>query len=176
MSIEFSCGQCQSILRVPKEHAGKLARCPQCDFIDTIPLATNIGNEPPLNREPNGQRPGDQSTAYPSTTTPTPRSSKPYDSPNASQKEAPRLAPHRGSIILVLGILSVVSNCCLIPGIFAWSMGSTDLSKIAAGKMDPNGEQLTRIGMILGIIATCIAFAGFLLGGLFAVLSSILAG
>ena len=176
MSIEFSCGQCQSILRVPQEHAGKQARCPQCDFINTIPLATNTANEPPGQGEPKGQRPENQSTAYLSKTPATPGPSNPYDPPNASQGTTQWVEPHRGSIILVLGILSVVSNCCFLPGIIAWSMGSTDLSKIAAGKMDPSGEQLTRIGMILGIIGTCIGIGGILLTGLFGILSGILAG
>ena len=38
--IEFNCSQCQSQLRVKEEHAGKSARCPSCQAINTIPAAS----------------------------------------------------------------------------------------------------------------------------------------
>lgn len=61
--------------------------------------------------------------------------------------------PHRGVLILVLGILAFVGPC---PGIFfaiaAWIMANRDLERMAAGAMDPGGEGLTRAGRILGII------------------------
>jgi hypothetical protein len=37
MAIEFSCPQCSRILRVSDEHAGKSARCPDCQTIMSIP-------------------------------------------------------------------------------------------------------------------------------------------
>lgn len=37
MSIEFSCPGCQKTLRVSDEHAGKQARCPQCQTIAMVP-------------------------------------------------------------------------------------------------------------------------------------------
>ncbi len=61
------------------------------------------------------------------------------------------LQPHRGTMILVLGILGIV--VCVIPGIIAWVMGNTDLREMAAGQMDPTGEGLTRAGKICGIIS-----------------------
>jgi hypothetical protein len=60
------------------------------------------------------------------------------------------LAPHRGTLILVFGILSIV--CCLIFGIVAWVMANKDLSEMAAGRMDPAGEGMTKAGKICGII------------------------
>jgi hypothetical protein len=33
-------------------------------------------------------------------------------------------------------------------------MGNNDLKEIRAGRMDPEGEQMTNIGRILGMIAT----------------------
>lgn len=59
---------------------------------------------------------------------------------------------HRGTLILVLGILSIV--LCQILGPFAWVMGNNDLKKIAAGTMDPEGQQTTNAGKICGIIGT----------------------
>ena len=62
------------------------------------------------------------------------------------------MKPHRGTLILVLGILSLVM--CQPLGIAAWLMGSTDLKEMDAGIMDPSGRSLTSAGRICGIIAT----------------------
>ena len=75
------------------------------------------------------------------------------------------MTPHRGVIILVLGILSLV--ICPPVGIAAWVMASKDLQEIDAGRMDPAGRDFTRTGRILGIIATiyfilwCLAVVAF---------------
>lgn len=88
--------------------------------------------------------------------------------------------PHRGTLVLVLGILSVVSGAmfflyiCWIPGlplgIAAWIMGHRDLRKMKANVMDPEGQGMTQGGWICGIIGTilsslmalvCIGMAGF---------------
>lgn len=60
------------------------------------------------------------------------------------------MKPHRGVLILVLGILGIMACCFCAP--VAWYMGSQDLAEIDAGRMDPEGRQMTQIGMILGII------------------------
>jgi len=85
----------------------------------------------------------------------------PYAAPGAAGMGAYREA-HRGGLILTLGIFAIVCNIMAIPGILAWVMGSNDLKKIQAGVMDPSGEGLTRAGMIMGIIGTCLAIAGIL--------------
>lgn len=46
------------------------------------------------------------------------------------------LRPHRGVVVLVLGILGIV--VCFICGIIAWVMGNGDLREMAAGTMDPH--------------------------------------
>ncbi len=60
--------------------------------------------------------------------------------------------PHRGVLILVLGILSLM--VCGVIGIFAWMMGKSDLEKIRLGLMDKEGESLTKVGYILGIVGS----------------------
>ncbi|MDB5306390.1 MAG: hypothetical protein JWO38_592 [Gemmataceae bacterium] len=62
------------------------------------------------------------------------------------------MEPHRGTLILILGVLSLVVTPLIGP--FAWWMGATDLRKMQTGVMDPDGENETRIGYILGVIAT----------------------
>ena len=61
------------------------------------------------------------------------------------------MKPHRGVLILILGILGLV--ICAPAGTVAWILGNGDLQQMDAGAMDPEGRQLTQIGKILGIIA-----------------------
>jgi len=58
----------------------------------------------------------------------------------------------RGSLILVLGILSLF--LCWPLGILAWVMGSSDLKRIRRGEMPPGRVGLVKTGRILGIIGT----------------------
>ena len=62
------------------------------------------------------------------------------------------MTPHRGTLILVLGILGLV--VCGPLGIAAWIMGSGDLKAIDAGTMDPSGRSSTNAGRICGMIGT----------------------
>ena len=61
-------------------------------------------------------------------------------------------APHRGVLILVLGILGLIVCQLLAP--VAWIMGKGDMAQIDSGQMDPEGRGLTQAGMILGIVGT----------------------
>jgi len=75
----------------------------------------------------------------------------PAETPPQSQQP---LAPHRGVLILILGIVSIA--CCFICGIIAWVMGNNDLKQMAAGTMDRTGEGLTKAGKICGIVGIAI--------------------
>jgi hypothetical protein len=66
--------------------------------------------------------------------------------------------PHRGTMILVLGILSLL--VCGLLGPVAWAMGSTDLKKMQAGQMDASGRGETQAGYICGIVATILMGIG----------------
>ena len=68
----------------------------------------------------------------------------PMPSPGAPMR------PHRGTMILVFGILSWV--VCFIFGIFAWVMGNSDLRAMDAGQMDPSGRGITQAGKIVGMV------------------------
>lgn len=72
------------------------------------------------------------------------------------------MLPHRGTTILVLGILGLV--ICAPLGILAWIMGKGDLAKIDAGLMDPMGRGTTQAGMVLGIIGTVLFILSLVLG------------
>lgn len=74
--------------------------------------------------------------------------------PPISNQPGVGMAPHRGVLVLVLGILGLV--LCVFCGIAAWLFGNKDLAEMQAGRMDPSGMQLTKIGKILGIVATAL--------------------
>lgn len=63
------------------------------------------------------------------------------------------VTPHRGSLILTFGILSL----CLpfigfIFGLLAWIFSGKDLKKMNTGEIDPSGRGNTKAGRICGII------------------------
>lgn len=70
------------------------------------------------------------------------------------------MKPHRGPVILVLGIVGLVF--CPFFGVAAWAMGNRDLEEMATGQMDPSGADLTKAGRLCGIIGTVILTVGML--------------
>jgi len=81
--------------------------------------------------------------------------------------------PHRGSLILTLGIIGLVAAlihlfCVLgLPlSIAAWVLGAGDLRDMQAGIMDPQGESNTRAGRTCGIIGTVFGSLWLMLFGL----------
>src|SRR5438874_1424687 len=70
--------------------------------------------------------------------------------------------PGRGTMILVLGIVSIV--CCPLVGPLAWIWGKQDLAKIRGNEIAAEAEQMTKIGMILGIVGTVLLVLNVLIG------------
>jgi predicted Zn finger-like uncharacterized protein len=68
--------------------------------------------------------------------------------------------PHRGGLVMALGIIGVVGLVCppvgTIFGIIAWALGRSDLGKMRRGDMDPEGEGLTQAGWVCGIVAAAL--------------------
>jgi hypothetical protein len=85
-----------------------------------------------------------------------------------AQEPVQSVAPHRGVLILVLGILGIV--CCFICGIIAWVMGNNDLREIDAGRMDPFGRGLTQAGKICGMVGVILWIVGIAIQLLFMLL------
>jgi hypothetical protein len=81
---------------------------------------------------------------------------------STSDHSVPAVMPHRGTLILILGILGMVTPC-LIFAIVSWVMGKMDLDRMKAGEMDADGEPMTKVGMILGIIACCLQIVGLIM-------------
>jgi hypothetical protein len=72
------------------------------------------------------------------------------------------MKPHRGTLILILGILGLV--VCGPLAIVAWLLGSSDLKEMDAGSMDSSGRGLTNAGKICGIIGTILMAIGLIIG------------
>lgn len=83
---------------------------------------------------------------------------QPVGVPGAQPPMDQPLQPHRGTTVLVLGILGLV--ICVICGIIAWVMGNNDLRQMNAGLMDPSGRGLTQAGRICGMISCILALVG----------------
>ena len=71
------------------------------------------------------------------------------------------MKPHRGTLILVLGILGLV-GCGIFTAIPAWIMDSNDLKEMDAGAMDPSGRGNTNAGRICGMVATILGILSIL--------------
>ena len=71
---------------------------------------------------------------------------------------------HRGTLILVLGILSLI--LCQPLGIAPWLMGNGDLAAMDAGTMDPEGRGLTQAGKICGIVSIVICVISLILAAI----------
>jgi hypothetical protein len=78
------------------------------------------------------------------------------------------VTPHRGVLILVLGILSIV--LCTLLGPIVWMLGKGDLAQIDAGQMDPEGRSLTQAGMVCGIVGTALLAFGLLMVVIYVIL------
>jgi hypothetical protein len=73
--------------------------------------------------------------------------------PRRRRRDRNRLEPHRGQLIMILGLVSFVM-APLILGPTAWIMATGDLRKMDAGQMDRAGRDQTQIGRICGMLST----------------------
>jgi hypothetical protein len=166
----INCPSCQRKLQVPESLLGQDVRCPTCGatFVGTAngappPVSqAQPANPPPA--PPPGRRDDYDRRRY----------EDEYDDYGADQYRPRRrrhdLAPHRGSAVLTLGILSLVTGLAIILGPIAWSMGHTDMREIRAGRMDPEGEGSTNAGRICGMIGTILGIVGIVFCFLYMIL------
>ena len=139
MPIEVSCFQCGALLRVGDEHAGKKARCPNCETVNSIPEAGEAAADAPYAQVGYGaSQPGHPQQLQ----------------PPGFGAQGNYALPNRGGLIFALGLISLL--ICCIPGFFAFFMGREDLKKMKDGIMDPTGQGMTQAGMILGAISVTI--------------------
>ena len=85
-----------------------------------------------------------------------------------------RSASVNGTLILVLGILSIV--VCGILGPIAWVMGNNALAALDRGEGDPNERTSANAGRICGIVGTVFLILGVLMGLLYLVFIFVIIG
>ena len=165
MAIEFPCVGCGKTLRVQDEHAGESAKCPECQAITVIPDASVAGEE---SRSDDGFHISDGNNPFADADDSVQRDRNPFEAPKADidpQKgdgmSGAILQQHRGVLILVLGIMSLI--CCNLLGIAAWVMANEDLARMDRGQMDSSGRSLTQAGKVCGIIALGLMALGIVL-------------
>ena len=178
MAIEFECQGCQKTLRVPDEFAGRKAKCPNCQTILQVPGSSETAEpsqvQPPIESSPDlfaGLDSSDSTSSYEKSPTADRSpfaSSNPYASPQPQPPPASRSrfggAPHRGGLVLGLGIGSIVTcNLCFILGSLSLVLGLLDLQAMKAGRMDNAGFGLTLTGTIMGGVMTGISLLFFTL-------------
>lgn len=146
MPTFIECPSCRRKLRVPDGLMGTEVTCPTCAALFHAPAPAL---EPPV-LEP----------AEPDPATMRVRERAPPRRPAL----AANVRPHRGTLLLVLGLVSIVA--CNFVGPFAWVLGNDDLEEIRAGRMDPQGESLTYVGKICGIIGSVLMIVQFVGGGI----------
>jgi predicted Zn finger-like uncharacterized protein len=145
MPLIVACPSCGGKLRVADVLLGRRVRCPACDTTFT----SDVESVSP----PAESRPAPHLDDFPESD---------WDISDIRKRMPRRDAePHRGTLVLVLGILSLVTVMmyCLAPfglifGLCAWIMGQKDLGKIKSGHMDEEGRGTTQAGWICGIIGT----------------------
>jgi predicted Zn finger-like uncharacterized protein len=149
MPTTVDCPSCNRKLRIPDELLGKKVKCPTCGNAFTASAAPSAD---PMEEE--APPPSPRRAAAPP-----PPEEEYQDEPaeeqgeeRPSRRRRSRKEPHRGTLILILGILGLVTLPPL--GTAAWLMGNHDLKEIDAGRMDSEGRGATNAGRICGMIAT----------------------
>lgn len=163
MSDVIQCPHCERKLKVPETLRNQAVKCPTCGATFTA-----TGTPPPPAPPPAPPRPAP--AAAPSWETPSaPAPGRADESVrnrggdarhDEGYRRSANLAAHRGTLILILGILGLVAFGPL--GIVAWVLGNSDLKEIREGRMDPEGEGLTNAGRICGMIASILMGVGLL--------------
>jgi hypothetical protein len=170
MSEIISCPSCQRKVQVPESLAGQDVQCPQCGatFVAQLGGAGAPARQAPERQAPerwedvSAERPPSWSEPSPGYDRPShdrppygerrDYGRQPYDDIGRFGARRRDFMPHRGGLILALGLIGIL--VCGFAAPFAWIMGNTDIAEIRAGRMDPDGEGLTQAGRILGIIGT----------------------
>jgi predicted Zn finger-like uncharacterized protein len=178
MPTTVDCPNCSRKLRIPDELLGKKVKCPQCG---NAFVASASAPAPQEMEEEEAPAPPPRAAGTPARRAAAPppaEDEEQYeDEPPARRRRGGNggdLKPHRGQMIMLLGILSFfVAGPILGP--IAWIMGNNDLKEMRAGRMDPEGEGNTKVGKICGMIATFLSIGGLALCCVFYVIIGIFA-
>jgi predicted Zn finger-like uncharacterized protein len=190
MPTVIHCPSCERKLRVPEQLLGKKVKCPSCGTL----FKGTAADGPPPEDEAEGPPPPSERSRVRAGSAPARRreSEDDEDFPGRRRRRDDRDEdddedfpsrrrrrlrrdgqPHRGPLVLVLGIFSVVNAvatllvCCVFPfamfvtaaiavglGLPAWILGARDLRQMKQRTMDESGRGATMGGYVCGIIGT----------------------
>jgi phage FluMu protein Com len=187
VAIVIHCAHCRRMLQVQEEHLGKTVKCPSCGgafaarreeetFTPAAMPDFELDNDKPApQEEPAKPRvpSSDQSTyavqldaealAPPPGKRGRRRPPRTYSTDEDYESD---VQPHRGVLILVLGILSIVLACIPLAGWIlggvTMSMASHDERLMEARAMDRSGRAITKAGQACGIIGVFLATVAFI--------------
>jgi hypothetical protein len=162
--IQFRCPVCDTLLESPEGTVGTKCLCPQCSQqleVPDPPRASRPRSEGNGRDRARGEKYCHECGA--------PMRARDEVCPECGEFQLRRRRssgrrlsrdhePHRGSLIMVLGILSLVI-VPIILGPIAWILGAEDLKKIRQGRMDPEGESMTNTGKVCGMVATIVGLS-----------------
>lgn len=173
MAEIITCAKCQRKLHIPEQYFGQMVQCPECShrFVAT---ATSVSAQPmpapspAAGKQPVTSRAGrDNADSWDNASR---RRRSDYDDDpddfDDSRRIRQRYIPHRGGLVMALGLVSLVgpflSMCVplLVLGPVAWALANHDLREMRDRQMDPGGETMTRAGQVCGIIATVLLVIG----------------
>jgi hypothetical protein len=182
MAEQTQCPQCQRTLNVQEAQLGQTVQCPVCGACfaaEAVAAPRRPAPPPPVEeRAPprrSEDRPAYQRPAYDRRDDrdddyPPPRYDRERDDDyrrrgygRPRRAYDPDARPHRGALVLILGILSIVLSFPILGqvlGIFACAMGNGDLGDMNRGRMDESGRGMTQGGLICGIIGIVLSSLG----------------
>lgn len=163
----FECPTCQTTFFVPERMIGRMVDCPKCQttfaaLSDDYAQGNSRGRTTAFSEAPpSDERGTDEKYCHECGAVIRARAEI---CPKCGVRQQTRLGddpssePHRGTAILVMGILGLVVFWPL--GLIAWMWANQDLRKMDADIMDPEGRGSTQAGRICGMIATILFLVG----------------
>jgi predicted Zn finger-like uncharacterized protein len=165
MPETIACPQCGRSLRLPDGLLGQLVKCPSCGHVFTATQSSPprpapvAAAAPQARRSAAADRPQDEDSPRPV--------------PDHDRADEHPAAPHRGGLILALGILGLMLSCLppvgWILGGVAMNLANTDLQEMKDGRLDRSGRSLTETGRTCGVLAVVLASVVVLLFCLIAI-------
>lgn len=166
--FHFSCAHCQQTLAAQEPQVGQMVLCPQCHHQQTVPPPDKFNEgivdsdtlpRQKLNTPPPAEANDETKQCFGCDAIIDIYERKcPHCGMHQSKKalrperfERRDVEPHRGYLLMVLGVLSFL----IAPiGPLVWHLGAKDSEKIRTGKMDQSGETLTSVATVCGMLAT----------------------
>jgi hypothetical protein len=167
-TFKIQCPACKGTIRVPTASAGIKTNCPGCGQRIQIPRLKNETMLASIVEGPSRSTP----PQLPAATMAQMAEEQPFDSLDAT--EGLPLVPHRGVLVMVLGIVSVslataglftfchllflvFSIAGFVTGMLASVFGGADLRAMRRGRMDRSGEGQTKAGWVCGTVGLWVA-------------------